>query len=626
MAEKSKTPYGLWSSPVSPKMVGQGLGFGDVQWNTDGKSVVWLESRAAQGVLVTAEVNQPAGRDLTVDENVRAFVGYGGGDFSVSQDQVFFAGPEGKIFKRGLDFGLPRPITPSYGKMASPQLSPDGKWVLFVYSDGKTDLLGLVDAEGAEWPLILSKGADFYMQPAWHPDGDQIAWVEWDHPNMPWDQTRIKLGRLAGSPPRLTEVKTVCDLTDLPAVEPLFSPDGRWLSYISSNGEWDRLVLLDLSSGEEKVLIDGDGFLLADPAWVQGRHSYGWSINSQKIFYTRKFGGFSTLWVVDISSGVSEEIKVQPYTDINQLSVSPTADELVFIASSPQNSTRIVLWKEGACSVIARSGSESLPVEYLPSPKSISWTSPDGMQVFSNYYPPSNPAFEGQGVPPVIVFCHGGPTGYYAVNFNLMRTYFTSRGYGCLELNYRGSAGYGLTYQRAMRQRWGDVDTVDADGAAQALIEQGLADPGKLVIMGGSAGGYTVLNTLINFPGRYKAGINLFGVSNLFNLAMDTHKFELHYLESMIGQLPETSERYRNWSPIFHAQKLKDPLAVFQGSEDPVVPPDQSEDIVGALARNGVPHIYKKYEGEGHGFRKAETKIDMLQEIERFLRQHVLFS
>jgi dipeptidyl aminopeptidase/acylaminoacyl peptidase len=212
------------------------------------------------------------------------------------------------------------------------------------------------------------------------------------------------------------------------------------------------------------------------------------------------------------------------------------------------------------------------------------------------------------------------------VAYNAQRNFFTSRGYAFLDVDYRGSTGYGLSYRRAMRQRWGEVDTEDVNGAAQALVENNLADGNRLAIIGGSAGGYLVLNALVHYPGLFKAGINLFGVSNLFNLAMDTHKFESRYTDSMVGPLPEAADRYRAFSPIYHADNIRDPLAIFQGAEDVVVPPDQSRDIVSVLERNGVPHIYKEYAGEGHGFRKSETYVDFLEQTERFLRQYVIFS
>jgi dipeptidyl aminopeptidase/acylaminoacyl peptidase len=211
-------------------------------------------------------------------------------------------------------------------------------------------------------------------------------------------------------------------------------------------------------------------------------------------------------------------------------------------------------------------------------------------------------------------------------NFSLDTAFFTSRGFAVLAVNYRGSTGFGRSYMLALRQKWGEYDVQDAVSGAQALVEQGLADPQRLVIRGGSAGGYTVLNALIRYPGRFKAGLCSYGVSNLFTLAMDTHKFEERYLDSMVGELPEASARYHAWSPVFQANQIKDAIAVFQGTADKVVPPDQSETIVAALRANGVPHIYRLYEGEGHGFRKIETLEAYYQDVERFLQQHVLFS
>ena len=274
----------------------------------------------------------------------------------------------------------------------------------------------------------------------------------------------------------------------------------------------------------------------------------------------------------------------------------------------------------------ARSGGESLAPEFLPPPRGITWKAPDGSPVYGLYTPPSHPEYAGQGLPPAILHIHGGPTSQTPVAYSPETAYFTSRGYAYLAVNYRGSSGYGRSYRNALRQRWGEVDIEDAAGAAQALVDQGLADPGKIVIEGGSAGGYTVLNALIHYPGRFKAGICEYGVSNLFTLAMDTHKFEERYLDSMVGPLPEASARYHDWSPIFHADAIRDPLAVFQGKDDKVVPQAQSDEIVAALRQRGVPHIYRLYDGEGHGFRKRETIIDYLKETERFLQQYVLFA
>jgi dipeptidyl aminopeptidase/acylaminoacyl peptidase len=248
------------------------------------------------------------------------------------------------------------------------------------------------------------------------------------------------------------------------------------------------------------------------------------------------------------------------------------------------------------------------------------------MQVHGLYYPPTNPNFTAAGLPPAIVYIHGGPTSQSTVRCSAERAYFTSRGYGWLEVNYRGSTGYGRTYQDALRQRWGLADVEDAIGGARALADRGLADASRLIISGGSAGGYTVLNALVRHPGVFKAGVCRYGVSNLFSLAMETHKFEARYNDQLIGPLPEAAGRYHEWSPIFHAENIRDALIVFQGDEDKVVPPNQSESIVEALKQRGVPHVYRLYPGEGHGFRKSESIADYLQQTEQFLQQHVLFA
>lgn len=622
---KQVLPFGMWPSPITPLMIGQGMQFNDTQWDSDGSTLVWVEGRSDRNVLVCQPQNG-AQRDLTDELNVRAWVGYGGGDYTVDNGWVYFVDISGRIYRKNLHTGFPQPLTPTYGWAASPKISPDGRWLLFVFSDRKNDLLAMVDSEGKQWPRKLIQGADFYMQPAWHPDGKRIAWVEWDHPNMPWDQTRIKMAALGSESLAVVNVQTIADETDTAAVQPLFSPDGRFLSYIVGSGDWDDLVLLDLESGQKQVLVKGKGFHLADPAWGQGMHSYGWVGTSKAIYYTRNFGGFSTLWRVELDSGESTQIDTAPYTSVDQLSVSSLGNKLTFTASAPHIPTRIVVWEDGKLSIARYSVPETVPTEFFSAPQQISWKSPEGTDVFGVFYPPQHPNFTCQGLPPVFIFAHGGPTGHIHVSYNAQRTYFTSRGYAWLDLNYRGSTGYGHSYRKVMRQRWGDVDTVDAAMSVQALADHKLADAGRAVIIGPSAGGYLVLNALVQYPGVFKAGVDLFGVSNLFNLARDTHKFESRYLDSMVGPLPEAAERYHQWSPVFQADKIRDPLAIFQGSADIVVPPNQSEDILAVLRQRGVSHIYRKYEGEGHGFHKTENIIDMMQQIEQFMQQYVVFS
>jgi dipeptidyl aminopeptidase/acylaminoacyl peptidase len=270
------------------------------------------------------------------------------------------------------------------------------------------------------------------------------------------------------------------------------------------------------------------------------------------------------------------------------------------------------------------SESASILPEDMPTCVPVSWKAPDGTAVHGLYYSPASNRFTGEGLPPAIVRIHGGPTSAADAGFSTDAAFFTTRGYGLLEVNYRGSTGYGRSYMLALRQKWGVLDVEDAVGGAQALGALGVADPKRLVIMGASAGGYTVLNVLVRHPGVFKAGVCLYGLSNLF--ITETHKFEERYNDSMIGILPQNADRYRAWSPVNFANRIKDPVAVFQGVEDKVVPPEHAEQIVAALRANHVPHIYKSYEGEGHGWRKTETIADYYSTVEKFLQQYVLFA
>lgn len=623
MSAKQTVAYGFWKSPVTPSMMGGRLRFGDVQWDSDGRSLVWLEGRSDRGVLICRQ-GDDAPYDLTDEHSVRAGVGYGGGDFTVARGFVIFADKNGRLYRQSLEPGRASAITPEFGNAASPVVSSDGRWVLYVHSYERTDGLGLVDSNGAHWPIALVTGADFYMQPVWHPSGDLIAWIEWDHPCMPWDGTRLKTGRVSGNPLVLAEETFIAGDVDKPVFQPAFSPDGKWLSYIITEDDWDRLIVLNPDTRERRVLVEGA--TLAEPAWSQGVRVYGWSADSTGIFYHRNDQGFGSLWRAEVASGHTTQIDIDPYAWLQQIAVSPAQDTIACVASSPSMPDRVVTREAARITVHRRSSSEMVAQEDLPTPRPITWSAPDGATVHGLYYPPTNSRFDGAGKPPAIVNIHGGPTGQRTAAYAPETGFFTSRGYAVLEVNYRGSTGYGRAYMLALREHWGVYDTEDAVGGAQALVDRGLADPERVVIKGGSAGGYTVLNALIHHPGVFRAGLCLYGVTNLFTLATDTHKFEERYLDSMVGPLPETGARYRAWSPIFHADKIRDPIAIFQGTEDKVVLPNQSESIVKVLQGNGVPYIYRLYDGEGHGWRKTETIVAFYNDLERFLKQYVLIG
>lgn len=622
LTKKQTLPFGMWPGSVSPELISQAIRLQDVQWVKDGSTLTWCQSLSGKASILARPLSE-APLDLTGSYNPSGGVGYGGGEFCAGSSLLVFADKNGRLYRRSYGHGSPTPITPAFGSAAAPVLSPDGQWVIYVHTFEGNDLLALVDSQGQHWPKKLSSGADFYMQPAFSPDGKALVWVEWDHPNMPWDGTRLMFAILDSAEQNLVEVHQLDGGLETPTFQPEFSPDGRYLSYLTNRGKWDQLFLFDLQNGKKRTLVDN--CTLIKPAWVQGVRTYAWSPDSFSIYFIENKDASNILRQVNLVNGETSTVDLAPYTTFSQISVS-SHGEIALIATAPTIPPRLITWKDSRINVIARSQSESLAPTDLPQPMPVDWTSSDGEPVYGIYYPPTSSKFQADGLPPLVVYIHGGPTSQVMTGFDLDTAFFTSRGFAYLVVNYRGSTGYGRSYMTALRKRWGDADTMDAAEGALAMVARGLADPGKLIIKGGSAGGYTVLNALERYPGLFKAGICSYGVSNLFTLEMDTHKFEAHYNASLVGELPEAAQKFHDWSPIFHADKIKDAIIVFQGKDDKVVPQAQSDTIVEALRANGVPHEYHLYDGEGHGFRKSETLVHHYKAIDRFLKQYVIFN
>ncbi|MCB9450620.1 MAG: S9 family peptidase [Anaerolineaceae bacterium] len=624
--------YGTWASPISPKMLSGTLRLNDVQWDDASGTLVWLEGRGAQGVLVAQEgVQAPC--DLTSDLSVRGRVGYGGGDFTVSGGVVYFAGPGGRLYRQALAGGEATPITPAFGEAAAPRASADGKWLAFVHTVDRVDGLAVVDTEGKSWPRKLAYGTDFVMQPAWHPAGTHLAYIAWNHPEMPWDGTELRLLTLeydGDGFPRVAETQTLAGSTTTAIFQPEFSPDGRWLAYVSDQTDQNQLYLYDLQNGThtQVTTVDADH---GAPAWIQGVRTYGWRRDSRALVHIRNEQGFFTLWQQEIPTGAAAQVKgVDGYTSLGQVAVSPLANTVAVIASSSTSNARIISCALDAAPhtevIHRRSATENISPEGFAAAQAITWKGHDGADVYGLYYPPTNEDFQGTGAPPLIVEVHGGPTSQRTTAFAGYVQFFTSRGYAVLQVNYRGSTGYGKAYMNMLRGAWGVYDVEDSASGAAYLVEQGLADGERLVIYGGSAGGFTVLQSLIDKAGFYKAGVCMFGVSNQFALATDTHKFEERYTDSLLGPLPEAAALYRERSPLFHAEKIVDPIIVFQGEDDNVVPRNQSDTIVESLRARRVPHEYHVYPGEGHGWRKPETIEHFHNTLLKFLSQYVLYN
>jgi len=548
----------------------------------------------------------------------------------VGQGHVYFVdAASGRLQRQSLAGGVPRPITPAFGAAAAPVLSPDGRWLLYVHSYEEEDCVAVVDAGGAQWPQRLVGGRDFFMWPCWHPDGRQIAYVAWDHPNMPWDGTTLHLAELdlSGAGPVVAASHQIAGGAATSIFQPAFSPDGRYLAYVSDADGWWHIYLYDLAAQSHRRLTEGAAEH-GQAAWVQGVRTLSWSRDGQRLYFLRNEGGARRVCVQPVDGGPCQVLSDgEGYTWFEQPAASPSSDALVGIASSPTVPPRVMLAGGERSRVLRRSAGELLPAAQLASALPVTWSAEGGGSIYGVLFLPPGYVPGGSGPrPPAILAIHGGPTGQTPLTYNDEAQFFATRGYVVLAVNYRGSTGYGRAYTQALREQWGVLDVADVISGARYLGAAGIADPARLVITGGSAGGYTVLEALCQAPELFRAGICRYGVSNLFTLAADTHKFEAHYLDSLVGPLPEAAARYRERSPIFHAERINTPLAVFQGADDKVVPPEQSEAIVAALRRRGVPHIYQLFPGEGHGWRRAGTIEAYYKAVEAFLRQYVIFA
>lgn len=625
--------FGLWPSPITPAALAAALRLNEPAWDSDGRTVAWVEGRSDRGVVVARHLHEPATRDLTPEISVRAFIGYGGGDFTISRGAIFFVGQaDQRIYRQDLAGGPARPITPPFGAASSPTVSPDGRWVAYIHSFEDIDSVAIVDSEGRHWPRRLAGGRDFFMQPCWHPAGDRLAWVEWDHPNMPWDSSELRLASLDFSTP-LPVVASSAIVAGGPGVsifQPHFTRDGAALLYVSDESGWSHLYRRDLATGAVRQLTTGEAEH-GTPAWLHGMRTFA-ELPSGTVVVVRSRAGFHRLVAIHPSGAEHDLGPALPgCTSFVAPAASPTAEQIAIVASGGKQPSRVIAidladLASPRIEVLRRSDSELVPPAALSEPQPVSWTSFDGEPAHGLYYPPASDRFEGSGAPPLIILVHGGPTSQAIATWNPQAQFFATRGYAVLLPNYRGSTGYGRDYMLKLRRSWGIYDVEDARTGALALADRGLADPGRLVIMGGSAGGFTVLQSLVTYPGVYKAAICMFGVANQFTLAADTHKFEARYLDSLLGPLPEAAAVYRERSPLFHADRIRDPIAVFQGEIDRVVPREQSDSIVASLRARGIPHEYHVYPGEGHGWRKSETIDHFYRAVEAFLRTHVLYA
>ena len=616
-------PFGTWPSPITAAVVAAGA-TPLASLAIAGHDIFWLAGRASEaGRNTLLRLHGERVDELTpAPLNVRTRVHeYGGGAFAAAGDTVYFSHfVDNRLYRQAGD-SAPAPFTqPGTQRFADFVVDAARQRLIAVREQHPAEghaqpenTLCAVGFDGTE--TVLATGHDFYSSPRLSPDGRQLAWLTWDHPRMPWQGTELWLADVQADG-SLGTPTLVAGSADESICQPEWAPDGR-LFFVSDRSGWWNLFRADGDNVSAICPLEAE---FATPHWNFGNSMYGF-LSADQIVCTYIDKGVSQLARLAVAAGALTPIP-NPYDEIRELKVG--AGFIVLLGGGPTIAAEIarVDLSNNEVEVLAQSIDQLPAVGYLSVPESVSYPSASGRTSYAFFYPPTNqdaqaPAGE---KPPVIVIGHGGPTSMAASTLKLATQYWTSRGFGVLDVNYGGSSGFGRAYRDALRGQWGVVDVEDCIAGAQYLVQTGRADGERLIIRGGSAGGLTTLCAL-TFHGVFKLGASYYGVSDLQGLDDDSHKFESHYNEYLIAPQPQAAEIYRQRSPINHTDRLSRPMIFFQGLDDKVVPPQQSESMVAALRERGIPVAYVPLEGEGHGFRKAENIVRTLEAELYFYRR-----
>ncbi|MFL6257725.1 MAG: S9 family peptidase [Pyrinomonadaceae bacterium] len=615
MTEPQVAPYGSWKSPItSDLIVSATVGLGQIA--LDGADTYWVELRPSEGGRNCIVRRTPDGNvsDVTPQGfNARTRVHeYGGGDFAVRDGAVSFTNFKDQRAYRQRTETAPQPLTPEGKFRYSDYVQDAVRGRLYAVREDHTDesreavntivALGVEGASNEDGGRVIVSGNDFYSSPRLSPEGTRLAWLTWNHPNMPWDGCELWVGEL-NADGTLGASRRVAGGAEEAIFQPEWSPAGT-LYFISDRNNWWNIYRLNEDDATEIVYELEAEFGL--PQWLFAMSTYAFAADELIVCAYARHGDWS-LGLLDTRRKTLERVEL-PYTDITYVRADPL--RAVFRAGSPTMRVAVVeLDLETRETTVLRSASETaVDPAYVSTPRAVEFPTEGGRTAHAFYYPPRNPDFaapEGER-PPLLVKCHGGPTSSASSTLRLETQYWTSRGIAVLDVNYGGSTGYGREYRQRLNGEWGVVDVDDCVNGAKYLIEQGEVDPARCVITGGSAGGYTTLNAL-TFRDTFRAGASHFGVSDLTVFVGDTHKFESRYLERLIGPYPERKDLYYERSSINFTERLSCPVIFFQGLEDKIVPPNQAELMVEALRKKRLPVAYVAFEGEQHGFRKAEN-------------------
>ena len=611
MDNKIIAPFGSWSSPVKANLVASGqIRLGQIQ--IDGKLIYWLENRPDEGgrnVIVACNSKGKIFDAVSSSYNARTRVHeYGGGSFAVKDGIVCFANFEDqRLYIKRPEEDI-EPLTEKNNSCYA-DLSIDMKYkrVLCVREekiDSKAEpanSIASISLGGSNGIRTLIQGNDFYSSPRLSPDGKKLSYLTWNHPEMPWDGTELWIADL-NSDGSIGNKDKIAGGREESIFQPEWSPDNV-LYFVSDRSNWWNIYRFKENKIESLVTMKADFGL---PQWVFGLSTYDFC-SYDKIICTYTEKGKWFLGLLNVKEKKLSLIKTK-YDTISYIKV--INDNVLMKAASPLYSPSIVSLNLNTekSKDIRCSWDISIPLDYISVPEPVTFPSEKGKKSYGFYYPPRNKNFEGvEGEkPPLIVMAHGGPTSSTSVALDLKKQFWTSRGFAVFDVNYGGSSGYGRKYRNRLKGLWGILDVDDCVNGVKFLVKKGKADEKRLIIRGGSAGGYTVLCAL-TFRNYFRVGASYYGVSDLVKLTEETHKFESHYLDSLIGQYPEEIKLYKERSPVNFADKLRVPVIFFQGDEDKVVPPEQSESFVNVLEKKGIPVSYILFEKEQHGFRKAQN-------------------
>jgi dipeptidyl aminopeptidase/acylaminoacyl peptidase len=623
MTAPKTAPYGSWKSPItSDLIVAQSISLAEVR--LDGGTIYWLEGRPQeQGRNVVVRADATGTTDLTPKPlNARTRVHeYGGGAWTVADSTVYFSNfADGRLFRLPSGAAQAEPLTPAPPARERQWRFADGvidatrrRWI-GVREDhtGEGEAVNTVvavdlAAPAAEPGRVLAAGHDFFASPRLSPDGKALLWLAWDHPNMPWNGTILYLAKL-GEGGLTSAPQAVAGGVAESIFQPEWSPDGRSIVFVSDRSGWWNLYRHELASGKTQTLLPMAAEF-GQPQWAFAMSTYAFA-GPSRIVCSYYESGLGHLALLDLASGALREIETR-FTEFG--SVCCDGERVVFRTAAPDMPTAIAaLDLAGGTPRILKKATELIDdaelriADYLTRAQPVEFPTTGDQTAHGLYYPPHNPDFTppAHDKPPLLVKCHGGPTASASSALSLGIQYWTSRGIAVLDVNYGGSTGFGRAYRERLFPNWGVVDVDDACNGALHLVRQGLADGKRLVISGGSAGGYTVL-AVLTFRDVFAGGASYYGVSDAAALAQDTHKFESRYLDWLIGPYPQEAARYRERSPVHHAERLSAPVIFFQGEDDKIVPPNQAEVMVEALRKKGNAVGYFLFAGEQHGFRQA---------------------